>query len=308
MRALAAGIAGMLALALAGPASAHEGSGGIGTAARSSIRALAMGETGVVATGNPADFPANPALLASIPAAGITLGYSDLIEGMPASRTWVCAGLPLGSEVTLPDVDTGGRRFGLGISVDHSGVELSQGTDWALDLVSIGAAFRLTPYACLGLAGGYLFSNSDLEGSGMHAFAADLGAFVEMTSTLNLAVSLRNVVGTTRWEDGDDEPVPFAACLGAGVLLPLGVSGHLTFTYTDRVPAKVGLGVDAPIGLTGLSLRGGYLYHTGDYSRGIISAGFGYGYNDFNLDYAVKLDDELALGTTHHIALGYTFP
>ena len=59
---------------------------------------------------------------------------------------------------------------------------------------------------------------------------------------------------------------------------------------------------------TGLALRAGYIHYTGDYSRGVITAGLGYAYTGFQVDYAVKLDDDLALGTTHHFSLGYVFP
>lgn len=308
MKALTVSIIGIMLLAAAGPACGHEGSGGMSLTPRPSIRALAMGETGLVETRDAAGFAANPATLTWLSAAGVTLSHASLVDGVSASATSVCTAVPLGAVVTLPGLGTAGRRFGLGVCLDHSGVELSQGTDWGWDLVSVGAAYRLAPYASAGLTGKYLFSNSDLEGSAVQAFGFDLGAFVEMTPAVRLAMSLKNIVGTARWEDGDDESPPFAAGLGAGFLLPYGASGHLAFTFSGGGPGKLGMGVDVPVAMTGLSLRAGYLYHSGDYSRNVITAGFGYTYANFKVDYAVKLDDDLALGTTHHFSLGYTIP
>ncbi len=308
MKALTVSIIGIMLLAAAGPACGHEGSGGMSLEPRPSIRALAMGETGLVETRDAAGFAANPATLTWLPTAGVTLSHASLVDGVSASATSVCAAVPLGAVVTLPDLGQVGRRFGLGFRLDHSGVELSQGTDWGWDLISVGAAYRLAPYASAGLSGKYLLSNSDLEGSAVQAFAFDLGAFLEMTPALRLAMSLKNIVGSVRWEDGDDESPPFAAGLGAGFLLPYGPSGHLAFTFSGGAPGKLGLGVDVPISMTGLSVRAGYLYHSGEDYRNIITAGFGYTYSAFEVDYAVKLDDDLALGTTHHFSLGYTIP
>jgi hypothetical protein len=96
--------------------------------------------------------------------------------------------------------------------------------------------------------------------------------------------------------------------LGAGFALPYGVSGTLEVTFSDSDPGKGGLGAEVPIGASGFSVRAGYLYHSGDYSRSAFTAGFGYEYTTFKLDYAVKMDGDLALGTTHHFSLGYMHP
>ncbi len=308
MKALKVGIMGMMLLACAGPACGHEGSGGMSLQPWPSVRALAMGETGLAETRDAAGFTANPAILIWMPATGVTLSHAGLVEGISASATSICVAAPLGAAVAMPDLGEVGRRFGLGFCLDRSGVELSQGTDWSWDLVSIGAACRIAPYASAGLAGKYLFSNSDVEGTAVHACAMDLGAFVEMTPALGLAMSLENVIGAVRWEDGDDESPPFAVGLGTAFLLPYDASGRLAFTFSSSAPGKLGMGLNVPVAATGLSVRAGYLHHSGDYSRHIITAGFGYSYRTFEIDYAVKLDDDLALGTTHHFSLGYMFP
>jgi hypothetical protein len=308
MRTLTAGMILTIVLAGTSPARGYEGSGGIDLDPRPSVRAVAMGETGVVGTGTAGCFAANPSTPAWLPSTGITLTHRDLVEGVSASVTSVSAGVPFGSEVTMPDAGTVGRRFGIGFGMDHGGVELSQGTDWGWNLVSAGAAYRFAPYVSAGLTGKYFFSNSDLEDSGVQAYGLDLGARLELSPALALAVSLKNLAGSVRWDDGADESPPFAADLGAGFLLPYGPEGRLVLGLSGSEPARLGMGLEVPVAGTGLSMRSGYIYHTGDYSRGIITAGFGYAYSGFGIDYALKLDDDLVLGTTHHFSLGYMFP
>jgi hypothetical protein len=308
MRLLTASIVGTVLLACVAPVRGYDGMGGIDLEARPSVQALAMGETGVVETRNCAGFGANPAMLTWAPAGGVALSHGSLVEGLSTSATSFCAAVPLGASVNVPSLGDVGRRFCVGISLDHSGVELSRGTDWGWDLLSLGASYRLAPYASAGLTGKYLFSTSDLEGSDVRAFGVDAGAILEMTPVLRLALSLRNIAGKATWEDGEDETPPFGLGLGAGLSLPYQVLGHMTFTYSSGAPGKLGFGLDVPISTTGFSLRGGYLYHAGDRSRSTYTAGFGYAYGAVVVDYAVKLDEELVLGTTHHFSIGLMFP
>jgi hypothetical protein len=198
--------------------------------------------------------------------------------------------------------------MGLGIRLDHVGVELSQGTNWGWDLLSAGFGYRLTPYASIGLAAKYLFSRQAPEGTGVQAFAADLGAVLEMTPGLKLGLTVGNPVGSFRWDDGENESPPLGIGLGAGVQLPYSVSGDVVVALSDSDPARGGIGMEIPVAMTGFNIRGGYLYRSGDYSRNILTAGFGYAIRTFEVDYAVRVDDELALGTTHHFSLGYMLP
>lgn len=308
MRLFAASVILIMLAAVAGPAGAHEGMGGIGLEARPSVEALGMGETGVVETRNCGGFPANPAMLTWTPAGGVTFGHGSLVEGVSTPATSFCIAIPLGTPVDVPPLGDVGRPFCLGFSIDHSTVELSQGTEWGWNLISLGASYRVAPYASAGLAGKYLFSASDLEGSDVKAFGIDLGAIVEMTPVLRLALSLRNLFGKATWEDGEDETPPFALAVGAGLSLPYSALGHAAYTYSAGAPGELGLGLDVPMSDTGLSLRGGYIRHSGEYSRSVFTAGFGYAYKAVSLDYAVKLDEELVLGTTHHVSIGLMLP
>jgi hypothetical protein len=296
-----------LTVLFASPFSAfgHDGSGGIELSPEPTARATALGETGLVQIAGPGGFTANPALIACGAAPEIGLGYGSLVEGVPASVTALSAIVPVGSTLEVPGPGEVGRRFGLGFRLDHGGVELSQGTTWGWNLISAGAAYRFAPYGSAGFAFKYLLSSSDLEGSGVKAFGADLGALVELTSSVGLAFTVRNLFGNAAWDDGQTESPPTSFSLGAQVGLPYGASGQLAGTLSGSNPGKAGVGIDVPIAMTGFSVRAGYLRYSGDYSRSALTAGFGFAYRMFELDYGVKLDDDLALGTTHHFCFGY---
>jgi hypothetical protein len=264
-----------------------------------------MGETGLVPLAGPGDFTANPAVLSWAARPEIGLGYARLVEGLPASATSFSAVLPFGPQVLVPGPGEIGHRFGLGFCLDHGGVELSQGTDWGWNLVSLGIGYRVTPYVSAGVAAKYLFSRSDLDGSGLKAYAIDLGGVVELTPRVSFGIALRNLTGSAGWDDGETESPPLLIAAGAGFVLPYSVTCEIDGTVSNSIPGRFGLGFDVPFGVTGFSARGGYIRYSGDYSRSVLTAGFGYRYESFGLDYALKSDDEVALGTTHYFTLTY---
>jgi hypothetical protein len=306
MKILASISAAVVLLSVALAASGYDGAGGIELRRGLSARAIAMGETGLVPGSGPTTFAANPALLPWTTSLEIGLGHETLAQGVEASATCLSAVMPLGAGIAIPGSGEVGRRFGLGVCLDHSGVKLSQGTEWGWSMVSLGAGCRLTPYACAGLASKYLLSSSDLEGTRVRAYAADIGAALELTPRVTVGVTVANLVGNAVWDDGESESPPLLVSFGGGCMLGYGISGEVSVTLSNSNPAEGGMGVEVPMGTTGLSLRAGYVYCSGDYSRNVVTAGFGYCYGAFGLDYGVKVDDDLALGTTHHFSLGYT--
>jgi hypothetical protein len=54
---------------------------------------------------------------------------------------------------------------------------------------------------------------------------------------------------------------------------------------------------------TGFHLRGGVSYIPGDYSRTLLTAGFGFSHQRYRLAYAVRMGDDNAFGLTHHFFL-----
>jgi hypothetical protein len=183
MRTIAAGICHLILLAAALSAYGHDGSGGIDLEPRPTAAATALGETGLARMVGPGGFAANPALIACAGVSEITLSYGGLVEGLPASVTSVSALMPAGASMEVPGTGDVGRRFGLAVCLDHGGVELSQGTSWGWNLLSAGAGCRLAPYGSAGLALKYMIGSSNLAGSGVTAFGADVGAVSPSTTS-----------------------------------------------------------------------------------------------------------------------------
>jgi hypothetical protein len=266
-----------------------------------------MGETGLMETGNALGFGLNPAALPFLTRSGLAIGYGSQAQGLSASQTTLSGVMPLGPGLAVPGAETFGRRFGMGFEFDHSGVELSQGAGWATETLAAGAGYRVSPYASLGLLLKMLFSNTSVEGAGVSAFGVDLTALLELRSDFSLALAVRNLGGSASWDAGEDESLPLVFSLGGHLLLPRRISADLTVSVSGADQTKGGLGFDVPILETGFSLRGGYRYQAGTYSRNVPTFGLGFVYTDFEIDYAARFDNELALGTTHHFAFTYMF-
>ena len=285
----------------------HDGLGGIGLDAAHSARSISMGETGLMETGNAIGFGLNPGALPFLARSGLAVSYTNQVQGIPASRSVISGVMPIGPGFEVPGATTVGRRFGLGFEFSHSGLELSQGSSWATEMLAAGAGYRITPYASVGLLAKMLFTNTSVEGSGASAFGVDLAALVEVRRDVSLAFAVRNPVGSAGWDSGEDESLPLVFSLGGHMLLPRKISADITMSLSGSDQARGGLGLELPILETGFCLRGGYLYQGGSYSRNVPTFGLGLDYADFEIDYAVRLDDDLALGTTHHFALTYLF-
>jgi hypothetical protein len=174
-------------------------------------------------------------------------------------------------------------------------------------MFTAGAGYRITPYASIGLLMKVLFSSTSVEGAGASAYGVDLTALIEMRPDLSLAFAVRNPAGSASWDSGEDESLPLVFSLGGHLLLSRRISADLTVSVSGSDQTKGGLGLELPILETGFSLRGGYLYRGGSHTRNVPTFGLGFHYTDFEIDYAARFDDDLALGTTHHFALNYFF-
>jgi hypothetical protein len=266
-----------------------------------------MGETGVSEIADVAGFAINPASIPYGLEPQIGLSYGGLVQGISSSVISIAALAPLGDGISIPTVELVGTRFGVGIAFDHQSLELSQGSGWGTETIGAGFGYRITPYASVGLLAKFLFSNTGLQGTGVSAFGLDVSSILEFSRTLRLGLAVRNVPGTASWDDGENESLPLLFALGGTVRLPRDITAQVDVTASGSDRTRGGLGVDVPVLDTGFSVRAGYLYHSGGYTRNIPTFGFGFAYASVQIDYAARFDDGKALGTTHHFSLAYTF-
>jgi hypothetical protein len=306
MRRKTIALAATLVVTLTAGAIGHDGSGALTLEPRPSVGGVALGQTGLTRVGVADGFGSNPACLPRMPAPGIALARSSLIDGIASSVTSIWAAAPLGRPLIPPGEPTG-STFGIGLGFEHVGLELSQGSGWSSETVSLGFGYSAAAYASAGLLVKYLFSSSDIAGTEATAFGIDLGGRIELAPGVDLGLAVRNLLGNTSWDGGQDETPPFTVAVGGAVATPYGTTTEWAVIVTDNEGTRVGAGVEVPLMRTGFLLRGGYHRHSDDYSRNVVSAGFGFKHLRYRMAYAVRIDDEIAFGTTHHFSLGTDF-
>jgi hypothetical protein len=282
----------------------HDGMGGLAVDPGLSPEAIALGEGGLLESGVALGFAANPAMLPLQVQLEIGAGHAGLAENLSASITSAAVAFPIGRPLEFPGQDLRVHRCGAGLSVDHRSYELAQGSAWSSQTVAVGIGCALSTYGSVGILSKFLFTSSDLEDVGARAYGLDLGGRLEVGSRIRLATVIRNIVGSVHWEDGQDERSPLLIGLGARLVYPRSVQTDFNLTYSDNNGTRFGLGIEVPIARTGLCVRGGYVYYPGDYSRSVPTLGFGIQIRRYRLDYAARIDDENAFGTTHHVGLG----
>jgi hypothetical protein len=281
----------------------HDGRGGLTLEPQVSTRGISMGETGLVGTGDAESFAVNPSCLPLATTLQAGLAHGNLINGVASSATCFSVALPFGTEAGYPGIETPRHKYGLGFSFDHKGFDLAQGSRWSYQTVSLGFGYMFSQFASAGILSKTLFSSSDLDDAGVKAYGIDIGTRLELSPRVDLGLVIRNLLGGATWDSGESEAVPVVVNLGSSVVIPYGMSAEAALAVTSNGGSKLGLGLDAPIMETGFHLRGGFLHRPGDYSRTLLTAGFGFRHQRYQLAYAVRVGDENAFGLTHHFSL-----
>ncbi|MGD9141520.1 MAG: hypothetical protein PVJ42_08265 [bacterium] len=296
-----------LVLALSASAPAHEGRGGIDALPVTSTRGLALGETGLTEIGEAEAFMSNPSCLPSMTGHQVRVTYGTWFGGLTSSRTVLVYATALGGKVDYPGDPSVGRRFGLGIALDRTGVELSQGSGWAANVLYVGLAWAPVPYVSMALAPKFIFSSSDLPGGEVSGYAIDWGLRLDLTGRAGLGFVTRNIPGSAGWKDGESENLPAVYSLGAHYVLPYDLKAELMFAASGNVDNRLGLGIEAPILDSMLCVRFGISWISGDESRSAPTAGLGIDLDVLDFDYALKLDQDWATGTTHRVSIRLDF-
>ena len=303
-------VAVLTALALiapAGQALSHDGLGGIDALPQASTRGLAMGETGLTQTGESESFMTNPSCLTSIVGNQVRVTYGNWFQGLSSSRTILLYATSLGSDMQYPGEPDLGRRYGLGLAFDRTGVELSRGSAWACNVVYVGLAWAPVPYIAAGLAPKLILSSSGLESGKVRGFSVDWGVRVDLSRSVALSFIVRNIPGGADWQNGESENLPAVYAFGTSVLLPYDLLAEFMFAASGSVDDKVGLGLEAPFLDSALEVRVGAIWLNGIENRSAVTAGFGVNLSVVDFDYAVRLDEDWATGTTHRFSLRFDF-
>ena len=301
------GAALALSLALAGAAAAHDGLGGIDALPQASTRGLAMGETGLTQLGESEAFMTNPSCLASVPANQVRATYGNHMKDLSSSRAVLVYATSLGPQLDYPGDPDLGRRYGIGIAYDRTGVELSEGSGWSSNVLYVGLAWAPVPYVAIGLAPKVIFSSSQLESGKVSGFSLDYGLRLDLSPGVGLAFVVRNIPGSAGWKNGESETLPAVYSFGTHIGLPYDMVAEFMFAASGSVDDRLGLGLEIPLLDAMLDVRLGGMWLMGNENRSAVTAGFGVNLSMFDFDYAVKLDEDWATGVTHRVSLRFDF-
>jgi hypothetical protein len=296
-----------LLLVISGAARAHEGRGGLDALPQASTRALALGETGLTEIGEGETFMSNPSCLPSITGHQVRIAYGNWFGDLGSSRTVLVFATSLGKRLEYPGDPDLGRRFGLGIALDRTGVELSEGSGWAGNVLYVGLAWAPVPYVSVALAPKFIFSSSDLPSGEVSGFALDWGLRLDLSRNIGLGFVTRNIPGSADWKGSESEDLPAVYSFGAHYMLPYSLRAEFMFAASGAVDSRLGLGLEASFLDSMLDLRFGGLWLSGEESRSAFTAGFGVDLAILDFDYALKLDRDWATGTTHRVSLRFDF-
>jgi hypothetical protein len=301
------GTALALSLALVGAASGHDGLGGLDALPQASTRGLALGETGLTELGEGESFMTNPSCLTSITGNQVRVTYGNYMKDLSSSRTILLYATSLGGRLEYPGEPDLGRRYGIGIAFDRTGVELSEGSGWASNVLYIGLAWAPVPYVSMGLSPKVIFSSSQLESGKVSGFSMDYGLRLDLSPRVGLGFVVRNIPGNAGWKNGESETLPAVYSFGTHVTLPYDMIAEFMFAASGSVDDRMGLGLEVPLFEAMLAVRLGGLWVWGNENRSAFTTGFGVDLSVVDFDYALKLDDDWATGITHRLSLRFDF-
>ncbi len=301
------GAALAVSLALLGPAYGHDGLGGIDALPQASTRGLAMGETGLTQVGESESFMTNPSCLTSITGNQVRATYGNWMKDLGSSRTVLVYATSLGGRLEYPGDPDLGRRYGIGIAFDRTGVELAEGSGWASNVLYAGFAWAPVPYVSVGLSPKMVFSSSELERGKVSGFSMDYGLRLDFSPRVGLAAAVRNMPGKASWKSGESETLPAVYAFGAHVILPYEMIAEFMFAASGAVDDRMGFGLEVPLLEAMLRVRLGGLWLRGHENRSAFTTGFGVDLSVVDFDYAFKLDEDWATGMTHRLSLRFDF-
>jgi hypothetical protein len=131
---------------------------------------------------------------------------------------------------------------------------------------------------------------------------------MELTDHLAAAIAFKNAFGRTSFEGGDDEDRADEVTLGLGANHYRWWSAEIDYVYRDNATAALSAGAEAHVVPGLFDLRAGFAREEGPLgSRTVPSAGAGFAFQDWHLDYAFRNDPDGSLEAQHQVALTARF-
>lgn len=257
-------------------------------------RQVAMGETPALYDPDPFNLDYNPALIFGLDKGRIGFSHNEFIQDRNTNALAVifpAKGIDFGAHVRLSRIGDIEVRE----TPTSEPMYIAESYDFSVKAFS---AFELMSHLQAGVSAGWLMEKIDVDRASIIVFGAGLAYYTDFN--LALHASAGNVGGKVKFVEQEDDP-PAIYRAGAGyrwrdltvdadyVNIKSG-DGHLQFGAEYLLEHK-------------LFLRAGY--GTGYDSRN-FSAGAGFVYEDFRVDYAF-VPYQSDLGNSHRFSLTYSF-
>ncbi|MBN2564758.1 MAG: PorV/PorQ family protein [Candidatus Eisenbacteria bacterium] len=245
----------------------------------------------------------NPAGLSNIPR--LRLGVSQIEWFDDTSFSYFGAGMPQGNG----GLAMGLAYFDMGSVPKRNAMGEDAGVADANNIGFIGGYGFCMPNICdmsVGVSGHVIQGNLDDETA--TAIGVNFGVlYAMMEQQFRLGASVRNLGTTLKFlEEEDEQTMTFAGGLSY-MTLPDQIPNASLMVGVDAIKPKdrdPGFAVGGELWLYDMmALRAGY--RSGDETVGNLSAGLGFRYSDFQLDYTYT--DHKDLNTSHRISLTMAF-
>jgi hypothetical protein len=266
-------------------------------------RAHALGGAGVPAERSDAAAYWCPSNLAwSEQASGLTLMHAQVFPDVGSGYETVTAArrsrqpLGVGGQLLQPS------RWAVGIFVAHLGLDFDT-SGWSENRVQASCAVAFNNFTTLGVAARYLGLTTDFDAGDAHGGGFDLSASILLTHRVFLALVARDVFTRIRFDTGTWQTENRSYDLGVAYLAGRRIAPVGQATFGEGSLRRAGLGLEWRAWPEVLALRGGWgLVASGD-TRSIPTAGAGFRFARFQLDYGASFDDEDALGVKQRVSL-----
>ena len=216
--------------------------------------------------------------------------------------------VPMGRDLTEPLQTSHVHRNALGAALDVTSLTLIEGSAYREAAISLGGGVAPVGILGLGAVVRYERASSDFDAIEASAWGVDAGFALELSDHIAGAIAIRNALGRATFEGGDDEDRAGEVTLGIGANHYRWWSAEVDYVYRDNATNAIAAGAEIHAVPGTLDLRAGVASEEGPAgSRVVPSAGAGFAFANWHLDYAFRSDKDGSLDAQHQVALTARF-
>ncbi len=197
------------------------------------------------------------------------------------------------------------RTMAFGFSLDAMNLKLIEASAYRELMISGGAAVCLTNFSSIGMTARYLRASTDTEVLGTTAtgYAVDFGLALGLSDNWDLGIAVKDAFGRSQFEESDDEDRAARLTLGVATSGRRRWQAEVDYVMQYDHNAAVAGGGEFHVVPGTFDLRAGVSQELLDPARTVLTAGAGFMFRKFQLDYAYGSDSDGAFEQQHRVAL-----